>query len=48
MAWLKGVPAAVVATRVRAFLLGVLTLPLGLEAAHWLLGAEVLRRLCAL
>lgn len=46
MAWLAKPAAALVATRLRAFLLGVLSLPLGVEMAHLLLGVEVVRRLC--
>lgn len=46
MAWLASVPRALVATRVRAFLVGLLALPFGVEAAHFLLGVEVVRQLC--
>lgn len=44
--WLVKPAAALVATRVRAFVLGLLSLPLGVEAVHLLLGVEVLRKLC--
>lgn len=46
MQWLGKGAQVLVANRVRAFLLGVLSLPLGVELAHVLLGVEVVRRLC--
>jgi len=46
MAWLAKPAQVLVATRLRAFLVGVLSLPLGVELAHVLLGVEVVRRLC--
>lgn len=46
MAWLAKLPAVAVATRLRAFVLGVLSLPVGVELAQWALGVEILRKLC--